>query len=194
MASSGLGSPYFRSYSSLHSWCEILPQCWLELGNYYVTIHWSMLIYSDAAHPLSFLPFAAAIPLNKQLYTLSYVCVTSGAAALVFSAFYIMVCFFGSLWWILEIVLACFSVMVDFSSGLYFTRGLMFIFFIWGWFSIVTLWLQVDIWGLKYLFMPFKWIGMNAMLVYVMAAEGIFAGFINGWYYDDPHNTLVHSS
>ncbi|VFQ84978.1 unnamed protein product [Cuscuta campestris] len=31
---------------------------------------------------------------------------------------------------------------------------------------------------------------MNAMLVYVMAAEGIFAGFINGWYYDDPHNTL----
>ena len=34
----------------------------------------------------------AAIPLNKQLYTLSYVCVTSGAAALVFSALYIMVC------------------------------------------------------------------------------------------------------
>jgi len=32
---------------------------------------------------------------------------------------------------------------------------------------------------------------MNAMLVYVMAAEGIFAGFINGWYYNDPHNTLV---
>lgn len=33
----------------------------------------------------------AAIPLNKQLYTLSYLCVTSGAAALVFSVFYIMV-------------------------------------------------------------------------------------------------------
>lgn len=29
------------------------------------------------------------------------------------------------------------------------------------------------------------------MLVYVMAAEGIFAGFINGWYYENPHNTLV---
>ncbi|MCI03251.1 heparaN-alpha-glucosaminide N-acetyltransferase, partial [Trifolium medium] len=52
----------------------------------------------------------------------------------------------------------------------------------------------VDIWGLKILFIPFKWIGMNAMLVYVMAAEGIFAGFINGWYYDDPRNTLVHPS
>lgn len=33
----------------------------------------------------------AAIPLNKQLYTLSYVCVTAGAAALVFSAFYVLV-------------------------------------------------------------------------------------------------------
>ena len=51
--------------------------------------------------------------------------------------------------------------------------------------------LQVDIWNLKYPFLPLAWIGMNAMLVYVMAAEGIFAGFINGWYYGDPHNTLV---
>ncbi|KAG6599209.1 hypothetical protein SDJN03_08987, partial [Cucurbita argyrosperma subsp. sororia] len=30
------------------------------------------------------------------------------------------------------------------------------------------------------------------MLVYVMAAAGIFAGFINGWYYEDPHNTLIY--
>ncbi|KAG6437754.1 hypothetical protein SASPL_102682 [Salvia splendens] len=85
------------------------------------------------------LHFTNAIPLNKQLYTLSYVCVTSGAAALVFSALYIM----------------------------------------------------VDIWNIRFPFLPLEWIGMNAMLVYVMAAEGIFAGFINGWYYDDPHNTLV---
>ncbi|XP_040935817.1 heparan-alpha-glucosaminide N-acetyltransferase isoform X2 [Gossypium hirsutum] len=77
---------------------------------------------------------------HLKLYTFSYVCVTSGAAALVFSAIYIL----------------------------------------------------VDIWGLKYMFVPLKWIGMNAMLVYVMAAEGIFAGFINGWYYEDPHNTLVY--
>ncbi|KAM3303913.1 hypothetical protein P3S67_014944 [Capsicum chacoense] len=80
----------------------------------------------------------AAIPLNKQLYTVSYVCVTSGAAALVFPAFYIL----------------------------------------------------VDILNWKYLFLPLEWIGMNAMLVYVKAAAGIFAGFINGWYYEDPHNTL----
>lgn len=36
----------------------------------------------------------AAIPLNKQLYTFSYVCVTSGAAALVFSVFYTLVLIF----------------------------------------------------------------------------------------------------
>ena len=62
------------------------------------------------------LPFVAAIPLNKQLYTLSYVCVTSGAAALVFSAFYIMVFFFV----ILEIVLFFLSR----SSSLFFSSGL----------------------------------------------------------------------
>ncbi|XP_038877482.1 uncharacterized protein LOC120069759 [Benincasa hispida] len=84
------------------------------------------------------LHFTHAIPLNKQLYTFSYICVTSGAAALVFSVFYTL----------------------------------------------------VDICGLRYLFLPLEWIGMNAMLVYVMAAAGIFAGFINGWYYEDPHNTL----
>ncbi|TYI57848.1 hypothetical protein E1A91_D11G311300v1 [Gossypium mustelinum] len=55
-----------------------------------------------------------------------------------------------------------------------------------------AIYILVDIWGLKYMFVPLKWIGMNAMLVYVMAAEGIFAGFINGWYYEDPHSTLVY--
>ncbi|GMP60456.1 hypothetical protein CsSME_00023319 [Camellia sinensis var. sinensis] len=101
-------------------------------------IHWivmglALLVLGITLH------FTNAIPLNKQLYTFSYVCVTSGAAALVFSAFYTL----------------------------------------------------VDIWNLKYLFLPLEWIGMNAMLVYVMAAEGIFSAFINGWYYGDPHNTLM---
>ncbi|XP_042475639.1 heparan-alpha-glucosaminide N-acetyltransferase [Macadamia integrifolia] len=86
------------------------------------------------------LHYTNAIPLNKQLYSFSYVCVTAGAAALVFSVFYVL----------------------------------------------------VDIWGLRYLFLPLEWIGMNAMFVFVMAAEGIFAGFFNGWYYEDPHNTLVY--
>lgn len=42
--------------------------------------------------------------------------------------------------------------------------------------------------------MPFlflEWIGMNAMLIFVMGAQGIFAGFMNGWYYENPDKTLV---
>ncbi|KAJ4848183.1 hypothetical protein Tsubulata_002978 [Turnera subulata] len=35
---------------------------------------------------------------------------------------------------------------------------------------------------------------MNAMLVYVMAAQGIFEGFINGWYYKSEDNTLFQAS
>ncbi|XP_042987687.1 heparan-alpha-glucosaminide N-acetyltransferase isoform X2 [Carya illinoinensis] len=93
--------------------------------------HWSLMGFALLILGIT-LHFTDAIPLNKQLYTFSYVCVTSGAAAL------------------------------------------------------------VDIWGLRYPFLPLEWIGMNAMFVYVMAAEGILAGFINGWYYDDPHNTLVY--
>jgi hypothetical protein len=53
--------------------------------------------------------------------------------------------------------------------------------------------LQVDIVSLRYVFAPLQWIGMNAMLVYVMAAEGIFEGFLNGWYYEGTNNTLVHN-
>lgn len=32
---------------------------------------------------------------------------------------------------------------------------------------------------------------MNAMLVFVLAAQAIFPAFVNGWYYDSPGNTLV---
>lgn len=81
----------------------------LLLGEtYHVIIHLFLFILMMPSP----LPFTAAIPLNKQLYTLSYVCVTSGAAALLFSAFYIMVCF----WIILEIV----PFFLSWSSGLLF--------------------------------------------------------------------------
>ncbi|XP_044974129.1 uncharacterized protein LOC123442091 [Hordeum vulgare subsp. vulgare] len=86
------------------------------------------------------LHFSHAIPLNKQLYTLSYICVTAGAAGIIFSMLYFL----------------------------------------------------VDVVHLCYVFAPLRWVGMNAMLVYVMAAAGIFEGFLNGWYYDGPNNTLVY--
>ncbi|KAK6126244.1 hypothetical protein DH2020_040016 [Rehmannia glutinosa] len=77
------------------------------------------------------LHFTDAIPINKQLYSFSYVCFTAGAAGIVFSVLYIL----------------------------------------------------IDVWGLRTPFLFLEWIGMNAMLVFVMAAQGIFAAFINGWYF-----------
>lgn len=50
---------------------------------------------------------------------------------------------------------------------------------------------QIDVWGLRMPFLFLEWIGMNAMLVFVMGAQGILAGFINGWYYEHPANNLV---
>ncbi|XP_058083170.1 uncharacterized protein LOC131231094 [Magnolia sinica] len=86
------------------------------------------------------LHFTYAIPLNKQLYSFSYVCFTAGVAGIVFSAFYIL----------------------------------------------------IDVWGIRMPFLFLEWIGMNAMLVFVMAAQGIFAAFINGWYYENEGNSLVY--
>ncbi|KAJ8624056.1 hypothetical protein MRB53_032586 [Persea americana] len=86
------------------------------------------------------LHFTDAIPLNKQLYSFSYVCFTAGAAGIIFSAIYIL----------------------------------------------------IDVWGIRLPFLFLEWIGMNAMLVFVMAAQGIFPAFINGWYYENEGNSLVY--
>ncbi|KAJ7976903.1 Heparan-alpha-glucosaminide N-acetyltransferase [Quillaja saponaria] len=86
------------------------------------------------------LHFTDAIPINKQLYSISYVFFTAGAAGIVFSGFYIL----------------------------------------------------IDVWGLRTPFLFLEWIGMNAMLVFVLAAQGIFAAFMNGWYYGTPKKSLVH--
>lgn len=100
---------------------------WLSMG-------FSLLLLGILLH------FTKAIPINKQLYSLSYVCFTGGAAGIILSAFYIL----------------------------------------------------IDVWGLRIPFLFLEWIGMNAMLVFVLAAQGIFAGFVNGWYYGSEENNLVN--
>ncbi|KAL1566018.1 heparan-alpha-glucosaminide N-acetyltransferase [Salvia divinorum] len=85
------------------------------------------------------LHFTDAIPINKQLYSFSYVCFTAGAAGIVFSLLYVV----------------------------------------------------IDVYGLRRPFLFLEWIGMNAMLVFVLAAQGIFAAFVNGWYFKNPDRNLV---
>ncbi|KAK3036374.1 hypothetical protein RJ639_032143, partial [Escallonia herrerae] len=100
---------------------------WASMG-------FSLLVLAIILH------FTDAIPINKQLYSFSYVCFTAGAAGIVFSAFYLL----------------------------------------------------IDVWGLRTPFLFLEWIGMNAMLVFVGGAQGILAGFINGWYYKTSDNNLVN--
>ncbi|GJN16841.1 hypothetical protein PR202_gb03865 [Eleusine coracana subsp. coracana] len=51
----------------------------------WITMGLALLVLGLVLH------FSHAIPLNKQLYTFSYVCVTAGAAGIVFSVFYFLV-------------------------------------------------------------------------------------------------------
>ncbi|KAK4343055.1 hypothetical protein RND71_038871 [Anisodus tanguticus] len=100
----------------------------------WVSMGFGLLILAFILH------FTDAIPLNKQLYSFSYVCFTAGAAGIVFSGFYIL----------------------------------------------------IDVLGLRMPFLWLEWIGMNAMLIFVLGAQGIFAGFINGWYFKNEDNNLVN--
>lgn len=49
----------------------------------------------------------------------------------------------------------------------------------------------IDVWGIRAPFLFLEWIGMNAMLVFVLGAQGILAGFVKGWFYEKPDNNLV---
>ncbi|RCV39503.1 hypothetical protein SETIT_8G229400v2 [Setaria italica] len=52
--------------------------------------HWLLMGFSLLVLGI-LLHFTKAIPINKQLYSFSYVCFTGGAAGIVLSAFYILV-------------------------------------------------------------------------------------------------------
>ncbi|KAL5204999.1 hypothetical protein ABZP36_009870 [Zizania latifolia] len=50
---------------------------------------------------------------------------------------------------------------------------------------------MIDVWGLRTPFLFLEYIGMNAMLVFVLAAQALFPEFVNGCYYESPDNTLL---
>eukprot|EP00249_Psilotum_nudum_P012871 c24017_g1_i1 orf=428-1726(-) len=88
---------------------------------------------------IGFLLDLSGIPLNKPLYSLSYTCVTAGAAALMFSAFYVL----------------------------------------------------VDVYAWRRVTSVLKWMGMNSLAIYALAACGVLPAAIQGFYWTSPQNNLV---
>ena len=51
---------------------------------------------------------------------------------------------------------------------------------------------QVDVIHIKKPFILFQWMGMNALIVYVLAACELFPTLIQGFYWRSPENNLVN--
>ncbi|CAI8591698.1 unnamed protein product [Vicia faba] len=76
---------------------------------------------------------------NKVLYSLSYTCLTAGAAGILFVGIYLM----------------------------------------------------VDVCGYSRMTLILEWMGMHALMIYVLAACNIFPIFIQGFYWGSPHNNIL---
>ncbi|TKY64765.1 Heparan-alpha-glucosaminide N-acetyltransferase [Spatholobus suberectus] len=79
--------------------------------------------------------------INKVLYSLSYMCVTAGAAGILFVGIYLM----------------------------------------------------VDVWGYSRMTTVMEWMGMHALMIYILAACNVFPIFLQGFYWGNPHNNIVTS-
>ncbi|KAK7295816.1 hypothetical protein RJT34_18728 [Clitoria ternatea] len=77
--------------------------------------------------------------INKVLYSLSYMCVTAGAAGILFVGIYLM----------------------------------------------------VDVWGYSRMTMVMEWMGMHALMIYILAACNVFPIFLQGFYWGNPHNNIL---
>ena len=77
--------------------------------------------------------------INKVLYSLSYTCVTAGAAGVLFVGIYLM----------------------------------------------------VDVCGCRRMTLVMEWMGMHALMIYILAACNVFPIFLQGFYWGSPHNNIL---
>ncbi|KAK3015231.1 hypothetical protein RJ639_006869 [Escallonia herrerae] len=80
--------------------------------------------------------------INKALYTVSYVCVTAGAAGILFAGIYVL----------------------------------------------------VDMYGYKRSIVVLEWMGMNALVIYILIACNILPVILQGFYWGHPQNNIVSIS
>ncbi|XP_074591348.1 uncharacterized protein LOC141847255 isoform X2 [Curcuma longa] len=78
---------------------------------------------------------------------------------------------------------------MPFSKPLY-TLSYMFLTTGVSGFLFILIYFIVDVQKFKRSFMLFQWMGMNALVVYILAASELFPAFIQGFYWHSPENNL----
>lgn len=86
-----------------------------------------------------------------------------------------------------------YSIQLDlFSMVLWYWFGVLFDFLCLFFLSnVILVLMQVDVHLFKMPFVLFQWMGMNALIVYILAAAELFPAFIQGFYWRSPENNLV---
>lgn len=113
---------------------------------------------------------SSGVPFSKPLYTLSYMFVTAGASGVLLTIIYFFVSSFHG--WL--------SVFVTFHVSF------KLIIHIQG-----NSTMQVDMRCIRKPTLLFQWMGMNALIVYALAACDIFPAAVQGFYWRSPQNNMV---
>ncbi|KAL4572162.1 hypothetical protein LXL04_018931 [Taraxacum kok-saghyz] len=124
--------------------------CFLGLQYGHVMVHYKgymhriiiWLVCSSSLLILGYILMVIGVPLSKPLYTVSYMCITTGASGILLIAIFYM----------------------------------------------------VDVMQIKKPMGLFQWMGMNALIVYALAACDIFPAALHGFYWRSPEKNLVNGT
>ncbi|XP_076885197.1 uncharacterized protein LOC143534643 isoform X2 [Bidens hawaiensis] len=124
--------------------------CFLGLQYGHIMVHYKghmqrimiWLVSSSSLLVLGYVLTVTGVPLSKPLYTLSYMCITTGASGILFLA-------------------------------IYYTA---------------------DVINIQKPMILFQWMGLNALIVYALAACEIFPAALQGFYWRSPENNLFNAT
>lgn len=119
---------------------------------------------------------------NKALYSFSYTCITAGASGVLFTGIYLMV----RLLVLFYPFNFCFYFLPSIDSSFEFCLDRSPIG------DIVNF--QVDVFGYRRTGIVFEWIGMHALVIYVLIACNILPLILHGFYWGKPQNNIVSTS
>ncbi|KAK1420460.1 hypothetical protein QVD17_22076 [Tagetes erecta] len=124
--------------------------CFLGLQYGHILVHYKghmqriiiWLAWSSSLLVLGYAITVIGIPLSKPLYTLSYMCITTGVAGIL----------------------------------------------------LIAIFYTADVINIQKPMILFQWMGMNALIVYALAACDLFPAALQGFYWRSPENNLVNAT